>query len=107
MKLLPEGFKVLFAPAAALPANVLTPPTPVVIPFVGPAFAEPNAEVPAAPFVPGKEVPVCASAHALDTARAVASRIIPIFMRHLLHPRPENGGPGAGFNGTQFHKRES
>jgi hypothetical protein len=30
MKLLPEGFEVLFAPAAALPASMLTPPTPVV-----------------------------------------------------------------------------
>ena len=83
MKLLPEGFKVLFAPAAALPASVLTPPTPVVIPLMDdPVFAEPDAGAPA--FVAGGEVPVCANAHSLDTARAVASRIVPSFMRHLL-----------------------
>ena len=51
MKLLPEGFKALFAPAAALPANMLTPPTPVVIPFMDPVFAEPNAGAPAVEFV--------------------------------------------------------
>jgi hypothetical protein len=84
MKLLPEGLKVLFAPAAALPASVLTPPTPVVIPLMALVFAEPDAEAPAAEFVPGREVPVCASAHSLDTARAVASRIVPSFMSHLL-----------------------
>jgi hypothetical protein len=91
MKLLPEGLKVLFAPAAALPASVLTPPTPIVIPLMAPVFAEPDAGAPefvpgrpAAEFVPGREVPVCASAHSLDTARAVASRIVPSFMRHLL-----------------------
>jgi hypothetical protein len=93
MKLLPEGLKVLFAPAAALPASVLTPPTTVVIPLTAPVFAEPGGGAPAAEFVPGRpaaefmpgrEVPVCASAHSLDTARAVASRIIPSFMRHLL-----------------------
>jgi hypothetical protein len=84
MKLLPEGLKVLFAPAAALPASVLTPPTPVVIPLMAPVFAEPDAGTPAAEFVPGREVPVCASAHSLDTAKAVASRIVPSFMRHLL-----------------------
>jgi hypothetical protein len=82
MKLLPEGLKVLFAPAAALPASVLTPPTPVVIPLMAPVFAEPDAGAPE--FVAGREVPVCASAHSLDTARAVASRIVPSFMRHLL-----------------------
>jgi hypothetical protein len=98
MKLLPEGLKVLFAPAAALPASVLTPPTPVVIPLMAPVFAEPDAGAPAAEFVPGRpaaefvpgrEVPVCASAHSLDTARAVASRIIPSFMRHLLLLAPK------------------
>jgi hypothetical protein len=83
MKLLPEGFDVLFAPAAALPASVLTPPTPAVIPLRDdPVFLEPDAGTPA--FVAGREVPVCASAHSLDTARAVANRIVPSFMRHLL-----------------------
>jgi hypothetical protein len=82
MKLLPEGLRVLFAPAAALPASVLTPPTSVVIPLMAAVFAEPGAGAPE--FVPGREVPVCASAHSLDTARAVASRIVPSFMRHLL-----------------------
>ena len=82
MKLLPEAFKVLFAPAAALPASVLTPPTPVVVPLMDPVFVEPDAGAPV--FVPGTEVPVCASAHSLDNARAVASRIVPSFMRHLL-----------------------
>ena len=82
MKLLPEAFEALFAPAAALPASVLTPPTPVVVPLVNPVFTEPDAGAPV--FVPGREVPVCASAHSLDKARAVASRIVPSFMRHLL-----------------------
>ena len=84
MKLLPEGFEVLFAPAAALPASVLRPPTPVVVPLMNPVFAEPDAGAPTPAFVPGREVPVCASAHSLDTARAVASRIVPSFMSHLL-----------------------
>jgi hypothetical protein len=84
MKLLPEGLKVLFAPAAALPASVLTPPTPVVTPLMAPVFAEPDAGAPKAEFVPGREVPVCAIAHSLDTARAVVSRIVPSFMRDLL-----------------------
>ena len=91
MKLLPEGFEVLFAPAAALPASVLTPPTPVVVPLMAPVFAKPDAGAPgfvlgrpAAEFMPGREVPVCASAHWLDTATAVASRIVPSFKRHLL-----------------------
>jgi hypothetical protein len=82
MKLLPEGFEVLFAPAAPLPASVLTPPTPVIVPLMDPVFEEPDAGAPA--FVPGREVPVCASAHSLDKARAIASRIVPSFMRHLL-----------------------
>jgi hypothetical protein len=82
MKLLPEGLKRLFAPAAALPASVLTPPTSVVVPLMNPVFAEPDAGAPA--FVAGREVPVCASAHSLDTARAIASRIVPSFMRYLL-----------------------
>ena len=82
MKLLPEGLKALFAPAAALPASVLTPPPTVVISLMVPVFAEPDAAAPA--LVPGREVPVCASAHSLDTASAVASRIAPSFIRHLL-----------------------
>jgi hypothetical protein len=84
MKLLPEGFKVLFAPAAMLPASVLTPPTPVVVipPMNDPVLAEPDAGEPA--FVPGREVLVCANAHSLDIARAVNSSIVPSFMRYLL-----------------------
>jgi hypothetical protein len=102
MKLLPEGFKALFAPAAALPASVLAPPAPVVIPLMAPVFAAPDTGAPAAEFVPGTEVPVCASAHSLDIARAVASRNVPSFMRHLLLLGPKKWWTrlGAGVNGT-------
>jgi hypothetical protein len=102
MKLLPDGFKVLFAPAAALPASVLGTPTPVVIPLMVPVFAAPDAGAPAAEFVPGREVPVCASAHSPDTARAVASRNVPSFMRHLLFLGPKKRWTrlGVGVNGT-------
>jgi hypothetical protein len=81
MKLLPDGFRPLLAPAAALPALVLTPPLvalPVVVPFVeevAPVAADPPvAELPAA------EPPACANAKLLVSASAAANPIVASFM---------------------------
>jgi hypothetical protein len=77
MKLLPDGFRVLFAPAAAppalrfgllpdevpIPVPVVVPPTddPVVVPLV----ADPPAAVPPA----AEPVPLCAKAKVLVRAK--------------------------------------
>jgi hypothetical protein len=89
MKLLPDGFRVLFAPAAALPAPVLIPPLvefPVVVPgvvvpliddpVVVPLVADPPADVP--PLV--EPVPVCASANELANVSAATNPRLLSFM---------------------------
>jgi Rubrerythrin len=76
MKLLPDGLKKLFAPAAALPAVLPRPPIPVVIPFMG----DP-------PVVPPGAVEVCANALVPDNARAAASMIVVSLIRRFLCSR--------------------
>jgi len=81
IKLLPEGLRVLFAPAAALPALVGGPPValPVVddpvdgLPVLTPPTAGPA--LPAEPPVP----PACAKAKPVESAIAAASANI-VFM---------------------------
>jgi hypothetical protein len=83
MKLLPDGFSVLFAPAAAPPALRLgLPPgeVPVVVPpmedpVVTPLVADPPVVPPAA-----EPVPVCAKAKVLVRAKAAASPMLVSFM---------------------------
>jgi hypothetical protein len=90
MKLLPEGFCALFAPAVLLPALVLTdapapgvvPLMPVVVPLdvvpldVVPVDAAPVDVVP----VPPAEVPLCAKAHAFTNASAAANPSVVILI---------------------------
>jgi hypothetical protein len=78
MKLFPEGFRELLAPAAALPAELprLLDGLPVVVPGDEPVVPidEPVAVEP--PAVEPPEVPVCAMANVLVSASAVASPIV-------------------------------
>jgi hypothetical protein len=87
-KLFPDGFRALFAPAAALPASLLMPPL-VELPVVVPVFGDPVAVLPgAAPpteLVPPVEpVPVCATANVLASVSAVANPRVLSFMVSFL-----------------------
>jgi hypothetical protein len=88
MRLLPDGLYWLFAPAAALPALLFTPPVvelpvvvplvdePVVVPLVAdpPALKLPPAEPPAEPL------PLWANANVLASASAAANPIVTSLM---------------------------
>ncbi len=81
MKLLPDGFRVLLAPAAPPPALRLglalgeVPADPVVPPIEDPVVTPLVADPPAAP--PAAEpVPVCAKATLLVTAKAAANPML-------------------------------
>lgn len=84
MKLLPDGFRILFAPAAAPPALRLglLPDTapgavpPMEDPVVTPLVADPPAAVPPV----AEPVPVCANAQVLVSAKAAASPMLVSFM---------------------------
>ena len=68
MKLLPEGFRPLLAPAAALPAVLLVPllvEVPVVVPLVGEPVVTPLAADPPVAGVPPAEPPLWAKAKEL------------------------------------------
>ena len=87
MKLLPDGFKALFAPAAALPALKLLPAPliddPVVVdgaPIVEPLPEfEPAAPVPTDP-PPAPPAPAWANARVFESANAVANAIVVTLM---------------------------
>jgi hypothetical protein len=93
IKVFPDGFRALFAPAAALPAPVPMPLVelsvelpgvvvdgPVVDgPVVPPLVVEPPVEVP-----PVEPVPVCASAKLLANVNAAANPILMSFMMPFL-----------------------
>jgi hypothetical protein len=83
-KLFPEGFRVLLAPAVALPAElprlldglpvvvpVDEPVVPIDEPVVVPVAVEPPAVAP-----PAEPVPLCATASVLVSASAVANPIV-------------------------------
>jgi hypothetical protein len=99
MKLLPEGFWVLFAPAAALPALLPRPllvalpvvpiDEPVVVPPVvddpGAVPVAPGLLVPAAPGLLADPAPACASANVLVSAITAAKPIVASLMIISLH----------------------
>jgi hypothetical protein len=78
ISVLPEGFRALLAPAAALPAALDMPvpaAVPVALPVVVPVAGEPIVPLAAAPPVvdpPAEPVPDCASAKVPVNASAVA-----------------------------------
>jgi hypothetical protein len=77
----PDGFLVVFGPVTDERA---APPVPVVLPVV-PLIDEPVVEPlaaapPAAEPAPDEPPLLCASANVLESARAVASAIVEIFM---------------------------
>jgi hypothetical protein len=90
MKLLPDGFSALFAPAAAPPAFIfgLLPgrvpgAVPVVVPPMDDPVVTPLVPDPAVP--PAAEpVPVCAKAKVLVRAIAAASPMLVSFMMIFL-----------------------
>jgi hypothetical protein len=86
IRLLPDGFKLLFAPPVALPAPVVIPlfrPPPVVVPgevpMVVPFMDEPVV-VPPAAAPPAEPVPVWAKAAPLERASRAASPMLVSFM---------------------------
>ena len=91
IRLLPDGFKLLFAPAAALPALLFMPvpvevpgEAPVVVPFTDdPVVVPPVADPPAA-GPPAEPVPLCAKATVLERASAAASPMLVNFMMVFL-----------------------
>src|ERR1700737_413048 len=78
--LFPDGFKPLFAPAAALPAPVLGMPfDPVVVPLMDdPVVVPVVAGAPIVELAPA--VPLCASASVLVSVSAAASPRLASFM---------------------------
>lgn len=90
IRLLPDGFKPLFAPAAALPALVFMPvpvevpgEAPVVVPVMDdPVVVPPVADPPAA--APPAEPPLWAKAAVLESASAAASPMLVNFMMIIL-----------------------
>jgi hypothetical protein len=97
----PEGFTVLFAPAAILPALLSKPllvelpaELPVVVPFVVDPVVVPLGEGPPTELVlPVEPVPVCAIANVLMSVSAAASPIVLSFMVLFLCPcERKNGG---------------
>ena len=81
IKLFPEGFRLLFAPAAALPAPLLRPPlapfveVPVVPLFVDPVVVPLAAGAPAAELPLAEPLPLCASANVPESTNAAATPI--------------------------------
>jgi hypothetical protein len=84
MRLLPDGLYWLFAPAAALPALLFTPPVvelPVVVLFVDEPVVVPlAADPPALELPPAEPPPLCAIANVLVSASAVANPIVTSLM---------------------------
>lgn len=91
IRLLPDGFRLLFAPPVALPAPLLTP-LPVVIPLFRPPPVVVPGEVPmddpvVVPLVaepPAEPVPVWAKATLPERASAAASPMLVNFMMFFL-----------------------
>jgi len=91
MRLFPDGFKPLFAPAAALPALVfgLMPvevpdAVPVVVPPTDDPVVVPLVADPAAAELPAEPLPLCANATVLESASAAASPMLVSFMMIFL-----------------------
>jgi hypothetical protein len=76
IKLFPDGFRLLFAPAAALPALLLIPllvELPVVAPFVEEPVVVPDAADPPVAEPPPAEPPACANATVLVSVSIAAN----------------------------------
>ena len=74
--LFPDGFRALFAPAAALPAALLGMPVvelPVVVPLMDDPVVVPVAGAPVVELAPAEPVPLCASANVLASVSAAAN----------------------------------
>lgn len=83
----PDGFRALFAPAAALPASLLKPVVelPVVVLLTdGPVVVPLVVDPPVAVLPPVEPVPVCAIASVLANVSAAANPIVPSFMVSFL-----------------------
>jgi hypothetical protein len=84
IKLFPDGFRLLFAPAAALPALLLLIPLlvelPVVVPFVEEPVVVPVAADPPAAGLPPAEPPACANATVLLSASTAANASVQSFI---------------------------
>jgi hypothetical protein len=89
MKVLPDGFWLLLAPAAALPALLPVPPvvevTVVVVPFMEEPVVVPlAADPPAAELPPAAPLLLWANANVLLSARAAANPIVTSLMFSVL-----------------------
>jgi hypothetical protein len=95
IKLFPDGFRALLAPAAALPAPVFMPvvelsvelPGVVVLtdgPVVDGPVVVPLVDPPVDVLPPVEPVPVCASANVLASVNAAANPILMSFMISFL-----------------------
>ncbi len=83
--LFPDGFRLLLAPAAELPAPVLgMPPAPLVVPVVDDPVVVPAAGAPAPEAPPTELPPLCASANVLVSVSAAASPMLASFMASIL-----------------------
>jgi hypothetical protein len=81
ISVLPDGFRALFAPAAALPALLDVPlALPVVVPVAGEAVVPLAAAPPVLALPLAEPAPDCASANVLVKASAVASPNVTSFM---------------------------
>jgi hypothetical protein len=83
----PDGFRALFAPAAALPASLLRPVVelvPVVVPVDDPVAVLLGAVPPTEPVPPVEPVPVCAIANVLANVSAAANPSVLSFMMSFL-----------------------
>lgn len=88
MKLFPDGFRLLFAPAAAPPAlkfgfvpDEVPGAAPVVVPFIDDPVVVPLVAVPpVAEPPPAEPAPLCAKATVLEIASATTSPMLLIFM---------------------------
>ena len=76
IKVFPDGFWPLFAPAAALPAPLLRLDVPPVVPFIDDPVVALLVAGPTAAELPPVEPPLCASAKLLVSASAAASPIL-------------------------------
>jgi hypothetical protein len=87
MKLLPEGFSTLLAPAAALPALLprFPPALPVVVPLAAGAPAPLAAGAPAVELPAAVPLPLWANAIVLESASAVANPIAVSFIAASFH----------------------
>jgi hypothetical protein len=89
MRVLPDGFCPLLAPAAALPALLPVPPVVevpvVVVPFMEEPVVVPlAADPPAAELPPAEPLPLWANANVLVSASAVANPIVMSLMFSFL-----------------------